>query len=109
MRAAIDRAVPARLLADPHAVRYLGRHGAANRAVRADALSDRHRGARGGPWAGLGLANAAQRKCPERGKAAGRKTRAAQEGAAIEAAIRFRGEDCATAAPLLAFRSPDKH
>src|SRR5712691_6110524 len=38
MRAAVDRAVPARLLADPHAVGDLGSDRAADRAMGADAL-----------------------------------------------------------------------
>src|SRR5664279_5100662 len=39
VRAAIDRTIPARLLADPDAVRHFGGDGAADRAVRADALA----------------------------------------------------------------------
>ncbi len=40
MRAAIDRAIPGRLLTDPDAVLNLGDHGAADRAMRADVLFD---------------------------------------------------------------------
>ncbi len=40
MRAAVDRAVPGRLLADPDAVLHFGDHGAADRAMRADVLFD---------------------------------------------------------------------
>src|SRR5260370_2739607 len=48
MRAAIERAVPARLLADPNVVLHFGRHRAADRTMRADVLSggDRRAGAR---------------------------------------------------------------
>ncbi len=46
MRAAIDRAVPGRLLTDPDAVLNFGDHGAADRAMRADVLLDFGRGAR---------------------------------------------------------------
>src|SRR6185437_1151587 len=39
MRAAVDRRIPARLLADPDAVGDFGSHGEAARAMRADALA----------------------------------------------------------------------
>ena len=45
MRAAIDWAVPARLLTDPHAVRNFSRDRAADGAMRTDVLADRYRGA----------------------------------------------------------------
>src|SRR5664280_3557256 len=40
VRAAVDRRIPTLLLADPHAVGDFRRDGAADRAVRADALAD---------------------------------------------------------------------
>src|SRR5689334_10522361 len=45
MRSAIDRGIPARLLADPYPVQHLRSHGASDRAMRADALA--HSSARG--------------------------------------------------------------
>ncbi len=87
MRAAIDRAVPAGLLADPHAVLHFGDHGAADRAVRADVLPHFRRRA-DDLRAGLGLAHAAERQQPECNGATGRETGAAQERAAIKNARR---------------------
>ena len=86
MRAAIDGAVPAGLLPDPHAVLDLGQHRAADRAVRAHVLADDALGRRRTGAGGFGLAHAAQRQRAERGQPAGRKAGAAQEGAAIHAA-----------------------
>src|SRR4051812_35089692 len=45
VRATIDRRIPARLLADPHAVGDFRGDGAADRAMRADAFADRHHSA----------------------------------------------------------------
>src|ERR1043165_2757707 len=45
VRTAVDRRFPARLLADPDAVRHFGGDGAADGAVRADALADGDAGA----------------------------------------------------------------
>src|SRR5262249_41880396 len=59
VRAAADRAVPARLLADPHTVHHLGDDGAADRAVRADVLPGGDLRACGRE-AGLGLAHAGE-------------------------------------------------
>ena len=84
MRAAIDRAVPTRLLADPYAVGYFRSNGAADGAMRTDVLVDGDRGARRGRRAGLGLAHAGERQGAQGGETAGSQTRAAQEGAAIE-------------------------
>src|SRR5207244_7745123 len=56
MRAAIDRTVPARLLADPHTVGNFRRDGAADRAMGADALADRD--LRGGRWRRSGFRSA---------------------------------------------------
>ena len=90
VRAAIDRAVPARLLTDPHAVRDFGDDGAADRAMGADVLADRHGCARRRRRAGLGLAYARQRQRSERRQAAGSEARTAQEGTTIDAAIGLR-------------------
>ena len=89
MRAAVDRAVPTRLLADPHAVGHFGGDGAADRAMRADAFADGHRGAWRGRRAGLGLTHAGERQRAERRETAGGQTGAAQESAAIEPSIRI--------------------
>ena len=88
MRAAIDRAVPARLLADPDVVGDFSHHRAADGAMGADALADRDLGAGGRRRSGLGLAHRAERQRAERRETAGGETRAAQEGAAVEAAVR---------------------
>src|SRR4029077_1339276 len=80
VRAAIDRRIPAGLLADPHAVRHFGHHGAADRAVRADVLAQRDRSAACGRRAGLGLADAAKLQRAEGGERTGREAGAAQEG-----------------------------
>ena len=45
VRAAADRRIPARLLADPYAVLDFGDDGAADRAMRADILADGGAGA----------------------------------------------------------------
>ena len=106
MRAAIDRRIPAGLLADPHAVLHFGDHGAADRAMRADVLADGDAGAGGRRPAGLGLAHAASGSAPTRRKPAGGEAGAAQEGAAIEAAaglVAERGGE--RAAACLAFCS----
>ena len=84
MRATIDRAVPARLLADPHAVGHFRSHRAADRAMRADALADGDRGAWRGRRTGLRLAHAGERQRAQGRETAGSQARAAQESAAIE-------------------------
>ena len=58
---------------------------------------------------GLGLAHAGERQGAQRREPAGGKARAAQEGAATEAAIRLAGESGEIAAPRLTFRSLDQH
>ena len=60
--------------------------------MRADALANGDRGACGGRRAGFGLLHAAKLQRAERGKSAGDKAGAAQEGAAIEAVTRLIGE-----------------
>ena len=66
MRAAIERTVPARLLADPHVVLHLGRNRAADGAMRADALARGDRRARARRRARLGPAHGANRQGAER-------------------------------------------
>src|SRR5262249_19589749 len=61
MRAAIDRAVVARLLTDPYAVGDFRCHSAAGRAVGADAFADRARCPGGGGRPRLSFAHAAER------------------------------------------------
>ena len=92
MRAAVDRAVPGGLLADPDAVLHFGDDGAADRAMGADILADGDCGAGAAGAAGLGLAHAAERQRAQRRQTAGGEARAAQEGAAIETSIRLIGE-----------------
>ena len=110
MRAAVDRAIPAGLLADPHAVRDFGDHRAADRAVRADVLADGDLRTRRRRRTGLGLAHAAERQRAERGETARHQAGAAQEGATVERAIRLtlqRGGE--RAAACLTFRPLDQH
>src|SRR5207253_1473683 len=110
MRAAIDRAVPARLLTDPHAVLHLGGDRAADRAMGADVLARFDRRARLGRRPGLGLAHAAERQRAESRESAGHEARAAQEAAAIERAARLTCERGGQrAAACLAFRPFDQH
>src|SRR5207302_6837836 len=110
MRAAIDRAVPARLLADPHAVLHLGGHRAADRAMGANVLACFDRRARLGRRPGLGLAHAAERQGADRRKSAGDEAGAAQETAAVERAARLACErGSQRAAARLAFRPFDQH
>jgi hypothetical protein len=109
MRAAVDRAIPGRLLADPHAVLDFGEHGAADRAMRADVFADSgtRTGRRSG---GLGVAYAGQRQRADGGKSACSEARAAQERAAIEIAaclVCKRGGKGAVA--CLTFGSFDQH
>src|SRR6266853_1699878 len=59
MRPAVDRAVPARLLADPDAIGNFGGDRAPDRAMGADALADRYLRARRGRRPGLCLLHAA--------------------------------------------------
>ena len=106
MRAAVDRAFPARLLADPYAVRNFGGDGAADGTMRADALADRHRRAWRGWRTGLGLAHAGERQRAERRETAGGQTGAAQEAAAVETAsdwLRRRRRECRAAPDVLFF------
>ena len=89
MRAAVDRRVPAGLLADPDAVRYFGDDRAADGTMRADVLADGDLSAGGGRRPGLRPAHAAERQCAERRKTASRKAGAAQEGAAVKTTFRL--------------------
>src|SRR5207244_338506 len=77
----IDRAVPARLLADPHAVLHLGRDRAADCAMRADALARVDRDAGTPRWACLGPAQPGERQRADGRQAGGDETGAAQERA----------------------------
>ena len=83
MRAAVDRAVPGRLLADPDAVLHFGKYGAADRAMGADVLLDLGRLAHD-LRTGLRLAHRAERHQTECGARACGEARPAQKGAAVE-------------------------
>ena len=85
MRAPADRRIPARLLADPHAVDDFADHRAADRAMGADVLADGGAGGRHRSR-GVRLAHGRERQRAERGEAAGGEAGAAQEGAAIQCA-----------------------
>src|SRR4029450_6522619 len=110
MRAAIERGIPAGLLADPHAVCDFRHDRAADRAMRADVLADRdlRPGWRRRAW--LCVAHAAKRQRAKSRETAGDQAGAAQESAAIEAAVALAwqraGERAATS---LTFGSLDQH
>src|SRR5260370_40847495 len=78
MRAAVDRRIPAGLLADPYAVRNFRHHRAADRAMRADVLADGELRAGGGRRACPGLARAPERQSAEPGATAHDEAGAAQ-------------------------------
>src|SRR5579859_2775776 len=84
MRAAIDRGIPAWLLADPHAVCDFRGDGAADGTVRANAFTDDGTGAERAGGGRVRLANSGERHRAENGEAAGAYSRTAQKGAAIE-------------------------
>src|SRR6202023_3042523 len=92
VRAAIDRAIPARLLADPDAVRDPCRDGAADRAMGTDILTHLDRRTCGRRRAGFGFAHAPERQYAQGREPAGNETRAAQERAAVETAVAVAGE-----------------
>ena len=100
MRAAIDRQIPARLLANPHAVSDFSRDRAADRAVRANVFADcRARGERAGGGR-FRFANGRKRHCAENREAARAYSGAAQKSAAIESGG-LSGEACKRAAARL--------
>ena len=107
MRAAIDGTVPGRLLADPDIVGDLGQDRATNGAMGADAFADRDLGAGWRRRTGLRFAHRAERERAKRRQSAG-EPRAAQEGAAVEAAFgrRIRRKGAATRGTLA---SSDQH
>src|SRR5258707_8158945 len=82
VRAAIDRAIPGWLLADPDAILDFGDYGAADRAMRADVLPDvRRRADDFRP--GLRLAHRSERHQAQCGARAGSETGSAQKGAPV--------------------------
>src|SRR5262245_28329470 len=108
MRATVDRAFPARLLADPDSVRDLGYHRASHGAVGADILAN------GGPanvrTGRLGFLHAGKRQCTDCCKAAGNETGTAQESTTIETNARLTADcRCKTASTRLALCSFDQH
>src|SRR5262249_39266291 len=108
--AAVDRRIPAGLLADPHAVRDFRHHRAADRAMRADVLTDGDLRASGRRGAGLGPAHARERQCAKRGETAGGEARADKEGAALETVVGLLLQAVGgPAATSLTFRSLDQH
>src|SRR5262249_12384303 len=109
MRAAIERGIPARLLADPHAVGHFPNHRAADRTMRTDVLADRDLRSRRRRRTGLCLAHAAERQRSEARETAGDEPGAAQEAAAIETAIWRLQRASESAATNVTFRSLDQH
>src|SRR5438874_8858230 len=89
MRAAIDRAIPAWFLADPHTVSDLGGDGAADRAMGADALADRDLRACRRRRPGFRLADAAERQGAQCRETTRGEARAAQERTARHPLIRL--------------------
>src|SRR6185503_65558 len=109
VRAAIDRRVPTRLLADPDAIGDFGGDRAADRAVRADALADGRAGRERTGRGGVGLAHGGERQRADRGERAGGKPRAAQEGAAVDAGGRAGQRGRQPALPRGAFGFANEH
>src|SRR5262245_40152499 len=108
MRPTVDRAFPARLLANPHSVRHFGYHRAPHGAVGADILAN------GGPadirTGGFGFLHAGKRQCTDCCKAAGDETGTAQESTTIETNARLTADcRCKTASTRLALCSFDQH
>ena len=105
VRAAIDRAVPTRLLTDPHAVRHFGDHGAADRAMRAD-IFRMVAPATLGPAASA-FCTLASGSAPIVCQAAGDETGTAQEATTIETNARLtadrRSRDCCDVSGALFF------
>src|SRR5713101_3519296 len=113
MRAAIDRGIPTRLLADPYPVQHLRSYRASDRAMRADALANGcARGERTCRCC-FRLADAADRQRAQRGESAARNAGPAQECAAVEAAglpgESLRERSAAARAGTLALCSLDQH
>ena len=110
VRATVDGAVPARLLSDPDVVGDFRRYRAADGAMGADTFADGDFCAGRRRRAGLGLAHRAELQHAQRRETAGREAGAAQEGAAVEAAVQLpwqcAGED---AAACMTFRPLDQH
>ena len=105
MRAAVDRRIPARLLADPDAVRRLRRSRCSrpSSACRCSCGWSRRRSTMRS--CGFRLADAGERQRAERGETAGGEAGAAQEGAAVEAAGRLTGRCGRASVPRRAWRS----
>src|SRR4029079_18217038 len=102
------RAVPSRLLTDPHAVRHFGKYRAANRAMRADIFPD------GGPChVGTGrfrFLHTGERYRSNCRQTAGDQTGTAQKTTAIETNPGWAADGrCKTAATCLALCSFDQH
>src|SRR5262249_11733305 len=108
MRAAIDRRIPTRLLADPHAVCDFRRDGAANRAMRANAFADDGACAERAGGGRVHFANGRKWHRADNGKAAGTDARTSQKRAAIESGA-IGGEACERAAARLTVRFLDEH
>src|SRR5262249_61363538 len=97
MRAAVDRLFPARLLADPNAVRHFGEHRAADRAMSADILANG--GAADIRTGGLGFLHTGKRQRTDCCKASSNETGTAQETTTIETNARLTADcRCETAA-----------
>ena len=108
MRAAIDRQIPARLLADPDAVRHFGGNGAADRTMCAYALADSGTGDIGN--SSFRLPHGRKRQCANGGKTARHQSGFAQESAAIDTADSLVADHrYEIAAMCLTFGSFDQH
>src|SRR5260370_1382232 len=85
MRAAIDRGIPTRLLADPYPVQHLRSHRASDRAMRADALANGCACGERTCRCRFRLANAADRQRAQRRETAAGNASPAQDCAAVDA------------------------
>src|SRR6266849_3264309 len=113
MRAAIDRGIPTRLLADPYPVQHLRSYRASDRAMRADALANGCACGERTCRCCFRPADAADRQRAQRSESAAGKAGPAQECAAVEAAglpgESLRDRSAAVRAGTLALCSLDQH
>ena len=104
VRAAVDRRIPARLLADPNAVDDFGDDGAADRAMRADVLADGGAGGAIDPAASA-LRTLASGSAPTAASPPTVRPERRRKAAAVEVALRLAGQSVAASVPRRAWRS----
>src|SRR6516165_3490362 len=108
MRAAIDRRVPARLLADPHAVHDFSGDGAAHSTVSTNVFANYCANAERSSDSGFGFADGPKWHRAEHGEAAGADPRTAQKRSPVESSA-LGGEPRKGAAARRMICSLDQH